>query len=147
MSSQEAGIPFSAAHQQQPFKLLELPPELLAALESDDPPALTIRAAADDAAGHALLCSADKTYQVRQKNTSNPIMILQPSSTDASSTEGEHLDALPIPSVCSIAAIQDTLELVVHDTSKSATAAAVPKKVNKWHEKFAKGRTASKSKD
>jgi sister chromatid cohesion protein DCC1 len=31
-------IPFSASRQQQSFKLLELPPELLAALESDTPP-------------------------------------------------------------------------------------------------------------
>ena len=39
MSSQDAtGIPFSASYQQQAFKLLELPPELLALLESDNPP-------------------------------------------------------------------------------------------------------------
>jgi len=39
MSSQDAtGIPISASHQQQAFKLLELPPELLALLESDNPP-------------------------------------------------------------------------------------------------------------
>jgi sister chromatid cohesion protein DCC1 len=39
MSSQDAtGIPFSANHQQQAFKLLELPSELLALLESDNPP-------------------------------------------------------------------------------------------------------------
>lgn len=31
-------IPFSASHNQQAFKLLELPPELLALLESADPP-------------------------------------------------------------------------------------------------------------
>jgi len=31
-------IPFSSSHTQQAFKLLELPPELLALLESDDPP-------------------------------------------------------------------------------------------------------------
>jgi hypothetical protein len=34
----EFDIPFSATHQQQAFKLLELPPELLALLESDAPP-------------------------------------------------------------------------------------------------------------
>jgi sister chromatid cohesion protein DCC1 len=39
MSSQDAiGIPFTASHQQQAFKLLELPPELLTLLESDNPP-------------------------------------------------------------------------------------------------------------
>jgi sister chromatid cohesion protein DCC1 len=31
-------IPFSSSHHQQAFKLLELPPELLALLESDNPP-------------------------------------------------------------------------------------------------------------
>jgi sister chromatid cohesion protein DCC1 len=31
-------IPFSASQEQQPFKLLELPPELLALFESDNPP-------------------------------------------------------------------------------------------------------------
>jgi hypothetical protein len=31
-------IPFSASHEQQAFKLLELPPELLALFESDNPP-------------------------------------------------------------------------------------------------------------
>jgi hypothetical protein len=39
MSSQDGtSIPFSASYQQQAFKLLELPPELLALLESDNPP-------------------------------------------------------------------------------------------------------------
>jgi sister chromatid cohesion protein DCC1 len=39
MSSQDAtGIPLSASHKQQAFKLLELPPELLQLLESDNPP-------------------------------------------------------------------------------------------------------------
>ena len=31
-------IPFSASQEQQALKLLELPPELLALLESDNPP-------------------------------------------------------------------------------------------------------------
>ncbi|KAM0147697.1 hypothetical protein ACHAPG_010433 [Botrytis cinerea] len=34
-------IPFTANHTQQPFKLLELPPELLTLLESDVPPTIT----------------------------------------------------------------------------------------------------------
>jgi sister chromatid cohesion protein DCC1 len=39
MSTQDStGIPISAIHQQQAFKLLELPPELLQVLESDHPP-------------------------------------------------------------------------------------------------------------
>jgi sister chromatid cohesion protein DCC1 len=31
-------IPFCASHDQQAFKLIELPPELLALLESENPP-------------------------------------------------------------------------------------------------------------
>jgi hypothetical protein len=39
MSTQDApGIAFSASHQKQAFRLLELPPELLQLLESDNPP-------------------------------------------------------------------------------------------------------------
>lgn len=39
MSTQDAAeIPFSAAHQQRAFKLLELPPELLELLEAENPP-------------------------------------------------------------------------------------------------------------
>jgi hypothetical protein len=39
MSSQDTtGIPFSASHQQQAFRLLELPPELLQLIESENPP-------------------------------------------------------------------------------------------------------------
>jgi hypothetical protein len=35
-------IPFSASNNQQAFKLLELPPDLLALLESDNPPRLVL---------------------------------------------------------------------------------------------------------
>lgn len=35
-------IPFTSSHDQQAFKLLELPPELLAPMESDNPPTYAI---------------------------------------------------------------------------------------------------------
>lgn len=39
MATQDSdSLPFSASHHQQAFKLLELPPEVLALLESDNPP-------------------------------------------------------------------------------------------------------------
>ncbi|KAF5872767.1 uncharacterized protein Bfra_006130 [Botrytis fragariae] len=41
-------IPFTANHTQQPFKLLELPPELLTLLESDVPPTITRIASISD---------------------------------------------------------------------------------------------------
>jgi hypothetical protein len=37
-SQHDSGIPFGFSHDQQAFRLLELPPALLAALESPNPP-------------------------------------------------------------------------------------------------------------
>lgn len=71
---------------------------------------------------------------MRQKNTSNPILILKPSSTGP--TEADDADTfIPAPSVTAIAKIEDTIELILLDTDQKA-----PPKVNKWHEKFAKSR-------
>ncbi|KAH6662977.1 hypothetical protein B0J14DRAFT_281258 [Halenospora varia] len=133
-------IPFSASHHQEAFKLLELPPELLALLESDTPPTFTITSSAPTATtpGYAILCSGDKKYQMRQKNTSNPIMILQPSTTQPA--EGDDPETfIPAPSVSAISKIEDTIELILQEEQAKA-----PPKVNKWHEKFAKGRPAKK---
>ncbi|KAF8861701.1 hypothetical protein BDZ45DRAFT_740162 [Acephala macrosclerotiorum] len=142
MATQYANdIPFSASHDQQAFKLLELPPELLALLESDNPPTtltITSSKATETTPGYALLCYGEKKYQMRQKNTSNPIMILQPSRsmpTDSDNAE----TFIPVPSVTTISKIEDTIELILQE----ADAKAVPK-VNKWHEKFAKSRAEKK---
>jgi sister chromatid cohesion protein DCC1 len=148
-------IPFSSSHHQQAFKLLELPPELLALLESDNPPMYTHRllptteanalcrltvtssAATETTPGYAILCHGEKRYQMRQKNTSNPILILQPSSTGP--TEADDASTfIPVPSVTAIAKIEDTIELILQETNKA------PPKVNKWHEKFAKSRIEKK---
>jgi len=135
-------IPFSASHQQQAFKLIELPPELLTLLESDAPPTLTITSSAptETTPAYALLNTGTKTYQMRQKNTSNPIMIIQPSSTGPTEADDTTI-FIPQPSVCSIAKIEDTIELIVQETESAEKAAP---KVNKWHEKFAKSRLPKK---
>src|SRR5258706_8293720 len=84
-------------------------------------------------ASYALLCSPNKTYRIQQKNSSNPIMVLQPTSTNAS----EGGETIPRASLCSIATIEDTLELLPQEDET----VAVLTKANKWHEKFAKTRT------
>ncbi|KAB5576398.1 hypothetical protein GE09DRAFT_1282049 [Coniochaeta sp. 2T2.1] len=78
MSSQEnKGIPLSHAPNHVSYKLFELPPELLELLESDNPPVLTLTSSPTA----ALLKSPTKTYSLRQKNTSNALILLSPSST------------------------------------------------------------------
>lgn len=76
---------------------------------------------------------------MRQKNTSNPILILQPSSTGPSQAD-DAANFIPAPSVTTIAKIEDTIELIVQEGEAKA-----PPKVNKWHEKFAKSRAEKKS--
>ena len=84
------------------------------------------------------MCHGDKKYQMRQKNTSNPILILKPSSTGP--TEADDADQfIPVPSITAIAKIEDTIELILQEGDTKA----LPK-VNKWHEKFAKSRTEKK---
>jgi hypothetical protein len=62
-------------------------------------------------------------------------MILEPCSSVLESDDPAM--GIPCPGVRTIATIEDTLELYVQE---SETAAAAPVKVNKWHEKFGKGR-------
>lgn len=70
------------------------------------------------------------------------MMLLQPSTTRP--TDEDDADTfVPASSVCSIAIIEDTVELIVEGSESKA---AAPLKVNKWHEKFAKGR-ATKPKE
>ena len=163
-SQYSVDIPFTANQHQQNFKLIELPPELLALLESDDKPTsvprvrfptsslmslpnisslrftVTSVSASPGTPGPALLNTGMRSYQMRQKNTSNPIMLLKPSLTGPTETD-DPATIIPQPSVCTIAKIEDTIELILQDLE---TAEKAPPKVNKWHEKFAKGRTGTK---
>lgn len=103
---------------------------------------LTIKSSASKPS-YAILCNGEKEYQIRQKNTSNPIMILQPSSTFPSKHDDPE-KFIPQASMTSIASVEETLELVLIKQEENPSA---PKKVNIWHERFAKGRTKPKEKD
>lgn len=124
LSSQSvAGIPLNHAPSATAYKLLELPPELLALLESDSPP--TLRLESSPTAG--LLRTPDnKTWSLRQKNTSNALILLQASTT-----------AHDEPALSTIATVHETVELVPE--AQSAPAPVVAAK-GKWHEKFGKTR-------
>ncbi|KAI1002700.1 hypothetical protein K3495_g5500 [Podosphaera aphanis] len=135
---------FSNQHvQQQLFKIIELPPELLAAFESASPPSLTIASAPDTAPSRyrglkprtALVTHGSTKYSMRSKNTSNPILLLQPSQCDPDVPE-QLLSQKLIPSVTAIAQCEETIELIPLDERPEVE----DKKINKWHEKFAKSR-------
>lgn len=122
MASSELSIPISSTHPQTAFKLLELPSELLALLESSTPPTLTLKS--DPNTSNAVLATPDKTYRIQQKSSSNPLHILRP-TVGGGGEEG----------VTIIAKCGDTLELLPYVEGEGAE----PKK-NKWHEKFAASR-------
>lgn len=128
LSSQSvAGIPLNHAPAATTYKLLELPPDLLALLESDSPP--TLRLEPSPTAG--LLKTPDnKTWSLRQKNTSNALILLQASGPGS----GPAQDSAAISTV---ATLHETVELVPE--AESAAAPVVAAK-GKWHEKFGKTR-------
>lgn len=102
-----------------PYKLLELPPELLALLESDNPPALRLEST--PTAG--LIRTPDnKTWSLRQKNTSNALILLQ-------ATKDQTLNA--------VATVHEMVELMPEAEGAAAPTIAVR---GKWHEKFGKTR-------
>ncbi len=74
----------------------------------------------------ALLKTPSKTYSLRQKNTSNALILLTP--IVASDTT---------PGLNAIATVHETIELV---SEAEAAAEAAPKPRGKWHEKFGRGR-------
>lgn len=127
LSSQSvAGIPLNHAPSDTTYKLLELPPDLLALLESDSPP--TLRLEPSPTAG--LLKTPDnKTWSLRQKNTSNALILLQAS--------GPGQDSAAAASLSTVATLHETVELVPE--AESAAAPVVAAK-GKWHEKFGKTR-------
>ncbi|KAL6886218.1 hypothetical protein HDV57DRAFT_489967 [Trichoderma longibrachiatum] len=110
------------------YRLIELPPELESLLESENAPVLTL----ESSEASALLKTPDKTYALRQKNTSNSVMLLSPTtSTPDSQDQG----------VSIISTIHETVEL---ELVPQAVATGGPLKNTgsrgKWHERFGKGR-------
>ncbi|KAI1394006.1 uncharacterized protein F4822DRAFT_424463 [Hypoxylon trugodes] len=128
MSSQkDAGIPLNHAPNGIGYKLLELPPEVLALLESETPPVLTLESSANS----AILKTGTQSWALHQKNTSNALIILEPSEGTASLSSSQ----IPETTLNAIATIHDTIELVSEPTGKPAPVAR-----GKWHERFARGR-------
>ncbi|KAK0702033.1 hypothetical protein B0T26DRAFT_735607 [Lasiosphaeria miniovina] len=122
------GISLSYAPDGVGYKLLELPAELAELLERGDAPVLTLTSSP----AAALLKTADKTYSLRQKNTSNALILLAPVQQQQTA-EGE--DGSPAMGLHAIATVHETIELV----PGTGEAAPAPVVRGKWHEKF--GRT------
>ncbi|EHK17916.1 uncharacterized protein TRIVIDRAFT_67141 [Trichoderma virens Gv29-8] len=105
------------------YRLIELPPELESLLESENAPVLTL----EPSETSALLKTPDRTYALRQKNTSNSVILLSPT---------------PDQGMAAISTIHETveLELVPQATSTSGGPLKNTGSRGKWHEMFGKGR-------
>ncbi|KAL2193445.1 hypothetical protein P885DRAFT_64070 [Corynascus similis CBS 632.67] len=95
MSTQDISnsIPLSHAPDGTGYKLMELPPELLELLESQDPPT--------------------------QKNTSNALILLTPAASPAS---GRADEGPPAAGLSTIATVHETIEIVPEDGAAAAPA-------------------------
>ncbi|KAK3898960.1 hypothetical protein C8A05DRAFT_46850 [Staphylotrichum tortipilum] len=134
----QPGIPLSHAPDGTGYKLLELPPELLELLKGPDPPTLTLHPSPTA----ALLKTPTKTYSLRQKNTSNALILLAPSlhtdATTSTSAATTTTDSSSDAGLHTIATVHETIELVPE--AEAAVAVATPQARGKWHEKFGRGR-------
>ncbi|KAK5987998.1 hypothetical protein PT974_12134 [Cladobotryum mycophilum] len=128
MSNQpEGSIPLRHAPDDKGYRLIELPPEVQSLLESKNAPVLTLESSDDS----ALLKTPDRTYALRQKNTSNSVIIL----SSRPSPEGSDYE------LAAISTIQETVELqLVHDPPVGGAPLKNTGSKGKWHEKFGKGR-------
>ncbi|KAH8728762.1 sister chromatid cohesion protein Dcc1 [Phaeosphaeriaceae sp. PMI808] len=105
----EGGVPLSIAHEMQQFRLFELPSDIVALIDAPHPPRLSIKSRApsstpNDKPAYAVLCTPDKTFELRQVQTSNLLFITQP----ALETHGNEI---PISVTRAIASCTQTLEL------------------------------------
>ena len=69
-----------------------------------------------DAAAHAVLCTPDKTFGIRQKNSSNTVYILQSHEGDTS-PDG----AIAVPELVGISQLESTLETLPAPSTKAST--------------------------
>ena len=109
------GIPVYYENEQQSLRLLELPPEVLSVLNSDDHPKLSVKSFStdqDESTGDAVLCSYDKTWALRQVQSSNSVFV-------ASSARLDHDSNLKVPSLCITSSCSGTIEAIeLKDTGK-----------------------------
>ncbi|KAM0503190.1 hypothetical protein ACHAP8_003232 [Fusarium lateritium] len=124
MSSQSGGVPLQHNPSSTNYRLIELPPDLQNILEAEDAPVLSIESSDTS----AVIITPNKTYALRQKNTSNALMLISPMSSSSS-------DEPPSQVISIVSTIKETVELdVVPEKAKS-----VPGK-GKWHERFGRNR-------
>ncbi|OAQ90055.1 Sister chromatid cohesion protein DCC1 [Purpureocillium lilacinum] len=125
--SQEQGIKLNHQPHDAGYRLIELPPELESLLESEAAPVLTL----ESADSSAVLKTADKSYAIRQKNTSNALFLLSPATSPSD----------PQPCLSIISTIHETVEL---DAVSESPISRAPLKdtgsKGKWHERFGKNR-------
>ncbi|KAF1816903.1 hypothetical protein P152DRAFT_477981 [Eremomyces bilateralis CBS 781.70] len=113
MSATSKSIPLSLAHEQQGFRLLELPDELVDLLKKPNPPILQLKSAAPNPSQKtstingppAVLCTPSQTYHVRQLQTSNSIHLTLPHPTT-----DKH--AAPTTELLALATCSSTVELL-----------------------------------
>ncbi|KAM0275724.1 hypothetical protein ACHAQH_007485 [Verticillium albo-atrum] len=123
MSTQDSnGIPLSSAPDGRGYRLFELPPEVESALTSQGPPVLYLKHP-DESSTALLSVPGGKTYALQQKNTSNALLILSPSS-DASA-----------PGITSVATVHEVIELLPQARGPEEKGIK-----GKWHERFGKNR-------
>ncbi|MCJ1245509.1 hypothetical protein MMC30_002713 [Trapelia coarctata] len=120
MSTQEeSGIALSIDPEQQSFRLLELPPQLLELVTSSTPPILYLKSEPTrsstngDTGPNAYVCTNDHTFEVRQVQSSNLLYVVQPSG-DVASAENE---GSILPGISVIGQCKAFLELVPAPTA------------------------------
>ncbi|KID85391.1 Sister chromatid cohesion protein DCC1, partial [Metarhizium majus ARSEF 297] len=127
MSSQSQGIKLIHNPDSSGYRLLELPPDLVNLLESDTAPVLTL----ESSDSSTVLRTPSKTYNLRQKNTSNGLYLLAPHSPSD----------LPDQELAVISTIHETVELdVVPEMPARQDKLADTGSRGKWHEMFGRGR-------
>jgi sister chromatid cohesion protein DCC1 len=137
-------VALSSAPDGRGYKLIELPAELQALLEGPSPPTMTV--VSDPAHPAALVKTQDKTYSLRQKNTSNALMILQASDAAAQSGQeegGEDDEKDGRGGLDVIATVHETFELVPEAAQGPAPIILQNKhsgSKGKWHERFGRNR-------
>ncbi|CCU75856.1 hypothetical protein BGHDH14_bghG001764000002001 [Blumeria hordei DH14] len=143
MSTQtlDPGITLCVSHNQYLYKIIELPNELLDALEAESPPMLILKSnttSNDISLNHnikqnaAILCHGSDKYSLRSKNTSNPNILLKSSEISTINNFEKPSDLSPSPSLTVVAQCQETIELVLLNEDQDMEV----RKVKKWHEMF-----------
>ncbi|KAI2636078.1 hypothetical protein GGS21DRAFT_514479 [Xylaria nigripes] len=126
MSSQSnPGIPLFHAHDGIGYRLMELPSELLEALESPNPPEMRLESSATS----AVISCGSRSWGLRQKNTSNALILLKSNDIAAASSQ------LAETGLKAISTVHNTIELVPESADNLA-----PNTKGRWHEKFARSR-------